>query len=160
MGNKKQTPEVPGTGRYIEVVDGKPYITTATHGADGKPLPEATAENFRRLAPRAAEQLRAQGTARRPASAAIGDEAQAAATAERERVRQILQLPRAKGREALAQQLALTPNMSVEHAAELLAVAPIEQPYSDGVLASEPNDEARAAADHAVRAARDGGFIR
>ncbi len=147
----------PDSGKkYIEVAsDGRVYITTATHDADGKPLPEATPGNIKRLIPQAADQLRAQGAARNPAP---GSDAAKAAADERARISAILNLDHAKGRERLAEQLALTPDMSVERAGEILATAPAENSFA--AIGSDPDEEARSAADGAISIARNGGYIR
>lgn len=153
-----------GVRRYIEIdSSGKAWITTASHDEHGRANPPLTADAIRRHLPETAEALRAQGAERARAkhgTAADPEAAQKAAADERARIQSILDLPHAKGRESLATQLALTEGMAVDKAAELLAVAPVEHAYTDGVLASEPTDEARDAADHAVRAAREGGYIR
>lgn len=148
--------------KYVEIADGKVYITDQPAAADGSPNPRATAANVKKHLPRVAGQFRTEGEARARArgGSATDPEAQKAAAHERERIRAILQLDHAKGRERLAEQLALTEGMTVERAGELLAVAPVERPYSDGVLASEPDDEARDEAGRAIDAARRSGYIR
>lgn len=148
--------EKPDSGKkYIEFdAAGRAWITTATHDANGKPLPEATADNIKRLVPQVADQLRAQGAARRPATA----EQQQAAADERARIRSILDHPHAQGRERLAEQLALTEGMSVERAAQILATAPPENPFD--AIGSDPDAEAREAAERAIEIARRGGYVR
>lgn len=141
--------------RYIEFdEDGRAWLTTATHDANDKPLPVATAANIKRLVPQVADQLRARGAARRPAT----DEDRKAAADERARIKSILDHPHAKGRESLATQLALTEGMTAERAAEILATAPAENPF--GTIGADPDTEAKEMAERTVKCARDGGFVR
>ncbi|PWG61766.1 S49 family peptidase [Spiribacter halobius] len=127
---------------------------------------EATAANFQTYCPEAAAELREQGKA--DAAASIEEQREAASTAERERIQAILGCEEAKGRTKLAQELAVTPGMSEEHAKRVLASASRED---NGFLAAVPDPDVgpdepeasgdpRAAAAAAVDRARQGGLIR
>lgn len=135
-------------------------------GEPGPSAVPATAENFVAMCPEAAAALKQKGRSLAPPPPA---EAEQAAAEVRELFAAVVKSPEAKGREELAQEIALIPGMTAERAKALLARAPTKQ--TSGFFAAmydpdvppddpEPSDDPRQAAQAAVEAARNGGLGR
>ncbi len=140
------------------------YLTTEAPAAGEEQRQyEATAENIARLCPESAEALRAEGEQR----VEVPDK-QTAVTAERERVAGIINCEEAKGREGLAQQLALTEGMTVENAQRILAAQPKAASGSSWVSSMQSADVGcrrktipmSKVGQAAVQSARESGYIR